>query len=133
MMQWAGRILVFLGAGHTVLSLAMVAPDHAAAWFGARLWRPEEGILEMSPAMAAYWLTVGGFGIPLLTLGLTVLWMHRRGIVPPAFIGWILLAWTLVDAVVLLPSPWVLGVAASVLYLAGVRRAERTAAAVPAG
>lgn len=131
MIKWAGRIFVFLGIGHTVLSLALVAPSHAAAWFSGDLWRPDEGVLEMSPAMAAYWLSIGGFGVPLLTLGLTVLWMDRRGIVPPAFIGWAILAWTVVDTVVLLPSPWILAVAGSVLYLVGVRRAERQAAAAP--
>jgi hypothetical protein len=125
MVRWAGRIFVFLGIGHTVLSLILVAPEHAAAWFGGELWRPEEGILEMSQGMAAYWLSVGGFGVPLLAFGLTVLWMQRRGDVPPAFLGWLLLAWTAVNTVILLPSPWILGAAASVLYLVGVRRAER--------
>ncbi|MCC3764174.1 DUF6463 family protein [Glycomyces sp. TRM65418] len=136
MIAWAGRIFVFLGIGHTVLSLALVAPSHAAAWFGGVLWRPDEGITEMSPGMAAYWLTVGGFGLPLLALGFAVLWMHRRGIAPPAFLGWTILAWTAANTVILLPSPWILGVVASVLYLAGVRRAARgaraAAEAVPA-
>jgi hypothetical protein len=133
MIKWAGRIYVFLAIGHTVLGLALTAPDHAAAWFSGALWGPEEGVIEMSRRMAAYWLTIGGFGLPLLTVGLAILWMHRRGIVPPAFIGWTLLAWTLVDTVILLPSPWILGVAASVLYLVGVRRAEAERAAPAEG
>jgi hypothetical protein len=125
MIKWAGRIFVIIGIGHTVLSLALTAPSHAATWFSGALWRPGEGVIEMSPGMAAYWLSVGGFGVPLLTLGFTVLWMDRRGIVPPAFAGWAILAWTVVDTVILLPSPWVVVVAGSVLYLVGVRRAER--------
>jgi hypothetical protein len=127
MIKWAGRIFVFLGIGHTVLSLALVAPAHAATWFTGALWRPDEGVIAMSPSMAAYWLSVGGFGVPLLALGFTVLWLDRRGIVPPAFLGWALLAWTVVDTVILLPSPWILAAAGSVLYLAGVRRASRVA------
>jgi hypothetical protein len=125
MIKWAGRIFVFIGLGHTILSLALVAPSHVATWFGGGLWRPDEGVISMSPAMAAYWLSVGGFGVPLLTLGFTVLWMDRRGIVPPAFVGWAILAWTVVTTVILLPSPWIVVVAGSVLYLVGVRRATR--------
>ncbi|MDA1362662.1 hypothetical protein O1R50_23775 [Glycomyces luteolus] len=125
MIKWAGRIFAFLGIGHTLLSLALVAPDHAAAWFSGDLWRPDEGVIAMSPAMAGYWLSVGGFGVPMLTLGFTVLWMDRRGIVPPAFLGWAVLAWAAVDTVILLPSPWILAVVGSVLYLVGVRRASR--------
>jgi hypothetical protein len=123
MIKWAGRIFVFLGIGHTVLSLALVAPEHAAAWFGADLWSPDEGVITMGASMSAYWLSIGGFGVPLLVLGLAVLWMDRRGLVPPAFLGWILLVWAAANTVILLPSPWILAVAASVLYLAGVRRA----------
>jgi hypothetical protein len=48
--------------------------------------------------------------------------------VPPAYLGWILLAWTLVNIVILLPSPWIAGVVGAILYLVGVRRANRTAA-----
>ncbi|MFC3493000.1 DUF6463 family protein [Glycomyces rhizosphaerae] len=131
MIKWAGRIFVFLGIGHTVLSLVLVAPSHAASWFSGDLWRPDEGVIEMSPSMAAYWLSVGGFGVPLLVLGFTVLWMHRRGIVPPGFLGWAILAWAVVNTVILLPSPWILAVVGSVLYLVGVRRAERAAAPEP--
>lgn len=124
MIRWAGRIFVFLGIGHTVLSLALVAPEHAAKWFGAELWTPDEGIMEMSAAMSAYWLSVGGFGVPLLAFGFTILWMDRRGLVPPAFLGWIVLVWAAANTVILLPSPWILAAVASVLYLAGVRRAS---------
>ncbi|MEU6860329.1 DUF6463 family protein [Glycomyces sp. NPDC046736] len=131
MIKWSGRILVFLGTGHTLLALALTLADHAGTWFTGVLWGPDEGVITMSQGMAAYWLTIGSFGPPLVVLGLAVLWTQRRGIVPPAFIGWALLAWTVCCTVILLPSPWILGVIASVLYLVGVRRAaaaERVAA-----
>lgn len=136
MIKWSGRILVFLGIVHVVLSVALTIPTHAAAWFSGDLWRPEGGIAAMNPSLGAYWFSFGSFGPPLLAIGLTVLWMHRRGIVPPAFLGWTLLAWMLVNAVIFLFSPWLLGAATVVLYLVGVRRAGQTAAdgvAVPAG
>jgi hypothetical protein len=128
MIRTSGWIFVVLGIAHTLLSLALVAPAHATAWFSGDLWRPAEGITAMGAATGGYWFSIGGFGIPLLAFGFTVLWTHRRGIVPPAFPGWMILAWGLVNTVILLPSPWIVGVVGAVLYLAGVRRASRTAA-----
>lgn len=125
MIKWAGRIFVFLGIGHTVLTLALVAPDNAAAWFSADLWSLDEGVIPTDAAMSTYWLSIASFSVPLMVLGLAVLWADRRGLVPPAYLGWILLVWTALNTVILLPTPWILGVAASVLYLVGTRRAAR--------
>jgi hypothetical protein len=125
MIKSAGWIFVVLGAVHTVLSLAMVAADHTATWLSGGLWRAEGGFTDMTDGMAAYWFSLASFGIPLLVIGLTILWMLRRGIAPPAFAGWILLTWTLVNTGILLLSPWILAVVGAVLYLVGVRRASR--------
>ena len=79
----------------------------------------------MSPAGAALWLTVDSFAVPLILVGLTVLWLDRRGITPPAFIAWTVGIWAVVEAVIFGPSPsWVLPVAAALL-LVGARRAGR--------
>ncbi|MEU5154693.1 DUF6463 family protein [Glycomyces sp. NPDC021274] len=125
MIKTAGWFFVVLGGVHTALSLGLFAAKHFASWFSGGLWRSEGGFADMTAAMAAYWFSLASFGVPLLVLGLTVLWTLRRGLVPPAFLGWILLVWTVVNMAVLLLSPWVLGVAGSVLYLVGVRRANR--------
>jgi hypothetical protein len=124
MLKWSGWIFVVLGAVHTVLSLAMVVADHAGSWFTGGLWQSEGGFLDMTDGMSSYWFSLASFGVPLFAIGLTILWLLRRGITPPAFLGWTLLAWALVNLVVLLLSPWILGVVAAVLYLAGVRRAR---------
>ncbi|MBF6163462.1 hypothetical protein IU486_01570 [Streptomyces gardneri] len=123
MIKWAGRLLVFLGVGHTLGSLLLVAPDHADSWFSAKLWRPEEGISEMSPVMASFWLTTGSFGVPLIVVGLIVLWLDRRGMVPPPFVAWTLGIWAVVAAVILEPAPWVLAWIAVGLLALGARRA----------
>lgn len=123
MITWAGRIIVFLGAGHLLLGLALTAHRYADAWFGLRLWSSEEGVVEMSPTMGAFWMTTGSFGLPLILVGLIVLWLDRRGIVPPAFIAWTLGGWSLVSAVILEPAPWFLAWIAVGLLLAGARRA----------
>ena len=79
----------------------------------------------MSDAGVALWLTVDSFGVPLILVGLTVLWLDRRGITPPAFLGWTVGVWAVVEAVIFGPSPsWLLPVAAALL-LVGARRAQR--------
>lgn len=121
MIRWAGRLIVLYGAAHTIGALTVVgAARHAPAWFRRELW--DEDLARMSPANSAYWLSVDSFGIPLILIGLTVLWLDRRDITPPAFIAWTLAGWTAVDAVVLKPTPnGLIIVAAIVLLLAGSR------------
>lgn len=135
MIIWAGRLIVLLGAGHTLLGYLLTAPRHAGAWFGGRLWNPGEGMADMDPAMGAFWMTTGSFGIPLVLVGLTVLWLDRRDIVPPSFIGWTLGVWSVLGAVIFEPAPWPIGWVAAGLLIAGSRRAARTAEPVarPAG
>ncbi|MEU9482462.1 hypothetical protein AB0D83_02120 [Streptomyces decoyicus] len=104
---------------------------HAGTWFSGGLW--SEDFAAMSPAGSAYWLSLASFGIPLILVGLTVLWLDRRGIAPPAFIAWTLGTWTVVDAVVLPFTPWPLFALACALLLIGVRRARRGNPASKAG
>lgn len=98
MVKWAGRLIVFYGTAHTLGALtAEGAASHAGAWFSRELWR--EDLSSMSPAMSAYWLSVNSFGPPLIVVGLTVLWLDRRGIMPPSFIGWGLGIWAVADLI----------------------------------
>ena len=123
MIKWAGWLIAFYGTAHTVGALTLEgAGRYAAAWFSGALWGDD--LAAMSPANSAYWLSLGSFGIPLVVVGLTVLWLHRRGITPPAFIGWTLGVWTTIDAVVLALTPWPILLLASVLLLLGSRRAN---------
>ena len=98
MITWGGRLIVFYGAAHTLGALtALGAARHAGAWFSGELW--SEDLASMSPAMSAYWLSVNSFGPPHVLIGLTVLWLNRRGITPPTFIAWALGTWTAVGTV----------------------------------
>jgi Family of unknown function (DUF6463) len=132
MIKWAGRLIVFYGAAHTLGALTVEgAARHAGAWFSGELWGDD--LANMSPANSAYWLSVDSFGVPLILVGLTVLWLDRRGITPPPFIAWTLGIWTVVDAVVLGPTPgeWLILLLAAGLLLAGARRASRRANSAP--
>ncbi|MGH8793246.1 MAG: DUF6463 family protein [Stackebrandtia sp.] len=124
MIKWAGWLIALFGAAHTLLALTVLeAARHAGAWFSGALWG--EDLAAMSPANSAYWLSIGSFAVPLTVVGLTVLWLDRRGITPPPFIAWTLGIWTVVDVVVLGPTPSPILLLACVLLLVGARRAAR--------
>ncbi|MCG0069100.1 DUF6463 family protein [Streptomyces tricolor] len=132
MIKWAGWIITLCGTAHTLGALTVEkAAHHAGTWFSGGLWH--EDLADMSAAGSAYWLSLDSFGIPLVLIGLTVLWLDRRGITPPAFIAWTLGVWTVVDAVILPFTPWPLFVLACALLLTGIRRARRGDATPRAG
>ncbi len=132
MIKWSGSLIVLYGAAHTLGALTVLgAARHAGTWFSGGLW--EEDLANMSAANSAYWLSVDSFGPPLIVIGLTILWLDRRGMTPPAFIAWALGIWTVVDAVVLFLTPWPIMLLASILLLAGIRRAGRRARLTPTG
>ncbi|QLY30864.1 hypothetical protein H0264_00105 [Nocardia huaxiensis] len=124
MVKWAGRILVFLGAAHTALGLALTAPHHAGAWFGFELWTVSDSIAEMDSSTGAFWMSVGSFGVPLALVGALVLWMDNRGIVPPPFIAWTVGLWIAVAAAIAEPAPWLVAWVAVGLLLAADRQAK---------
>ena len=97
MIRWAGRLIVLVGAGHLLVALVLYARPHVGAWFRGELWG--EDLAAMSPAGAALWLTVDSFAVPLILVGLTVLWLDRQGIAPPAFLAWTVGIWAVVEAV----------------------------------
>ncbi|QWF83308.1 DUF6463 family protein [Amycolatopsis sp. CA-230715] len=126
MIKWAGWLMVLFGAAHTLGALTVEkAASHAGAWFSGALWRDD--LAAMSQANSAFWLSVYSFGVPLVVVGLMVLWLDRNGITPPRFIAWVLGIWTVVGAAVLVITPWPILLAANVLLLLGIRRATRPA------
>ena len=123
MIRWAGRLIVLVGAGHLLIALALYARPHFGAWFSGALWG--EDLAAMSDAGAALWLTIDSFSVPLVLVGLIVLWLDRQGLTPPPFLALTLGVWAVIEAVIFGPSPsWLLPVAAGLL-LAGARRAKR--------
>ncbi len=123
MIRWAGWLITLYGAAHTLGALTVLgATRHAGVWFSGELWGDD--LTNMSPAMSAYWLSVNSFGVPLIVVGLTVLWLARRGITPPPFIAWALGVWTVVDVVASgpLPAQWLIILLATILLLVGARR-----------
>ncbi|MFD0420096.1 DUF6463 family protein [Streptomyces sp. NPDC127108] len=131
MIKWAGWLIAIFGAAHTLLALTVEeAGSHAGDWFSGELWG--EDLAAMSEASSAFWLSWNSFGPPLVILGLMVLWLDRRGIVPPPFIAWVLGVWAVGDTVILGLSPSPVILLASVLLLVGSRRAARVGVTAPA-
>jgi hypothetical protein len=48
-----------------------------------------------------FWVTLGGFGVPVLVLGCHVVWSTRQRHRVPGWIGWIGLAWGLLTVTAL--------------------------------
>jgi hypothetical protein len=117
--------MILYGCAHSLGALFVEgAASHAGAWFTGQLWHDD--LSNMSPANSALWLSFESFGIPLILIGATIVWMDRRGITPPAFIGWAMAAWTLVDATILLFTPWPIMLVASTMLVLGWQRKRLT-------
>jgi hypothetical protein len=123
MIKWAGWLLIVFGTAHTVLALTVEhAASHAGDWFSGKLWGAD--LAEMGPAGSAYWLTFNSFAPPVIIIGLTILWLERRGINPPPFIAWGLLAWTVIGTALAGFAP-PLDLAAEILLLVAAYRSKQ--------
>lgn len=130
MIKWAGWIITLAGVGHTLGSLVETVPDHVGTWFSGPLWSQGD-YSAWSDAAAGFWYSVLSFGPPLLLVGVTVLWLDRRGITPPSIIALAMATWVVVSFVAHGPSPLLLLLVAAGLLLLGAHRARHRNAATP--
>ncbi|MEU4703899.1 DUF6463 family protein [Nonomuraea dietziae] len=119
--MWAGQITAFLGALHLV-STTVMSMDHVPAWFAGQLWFPKNALTNLTPEQGAFWLTIGSFGLPLLSLGLLVGWLGRRGTLPPMFVAWMLGGWGTLGAALLEPTPFILTWVPAAMLLRAARK-----------
>lgn len=125
MIRWAGWLITLYGLAHSVGALTVEkAGSYAGIWFTGGLWA--EHFSDMTPAGSAFWLSLGSFGIPVMLIGMLILWLDRQKITPPAFLAWVLSAWTFVDAAILLFTPWPIVLVACILLLLGIRARAST-------
>lgn len=73
-----------------------------------------------------FWLTLGSFGVPVLALGCYIIWSTRQHHRVPAWLGWLILAWSLLMVTVVPASPaWALIISGGLIVL-GDRHSEDT-------
>lgn len=126
--RWAGWILAIIGGGHLTLGL-LISASSFDEWLTLELWGHW---WEDTRAANSFWANPAGFGWPLLLVGALIVWMDRRGIVPPEFLAWAVLGWGVVCAVIVEPTPGPVVVIAAILLLRGIRVAAARVGSEPA-
>lgn len=126
MVKWSSIGLIVLGVVH-LLVLGSDLPAEAPKWLRLNLWTFEHWQalraqpLDLALSGGVFWATIGSFAPPLLILGALLLWLDRRDLPIPAFVGWGLTAWALVATVLMLPSGFPVGLAIAVCLVLGLR------------
>ncbi|GAA3846091.1 DUF6463 family protein [Saccharothrix violaceirubra] len=125
--RWAAGIMVVLGAGHLGLSIVLkwsvvVGWVARGGWAAVPLIPADRSEAALVNGLT-FWAGPGSFAVPLLLLGCLTWHLAGRGVTLPVGIGWGLAVWCLVGGVLLVPSPYFLGVVAGVLLVVARGRA----------
>lgn len=110
----AGWIAAAFGALHLFFAAVVDRRDTWADAIGEGWWNT----FQLDPTTAAeferseaFWLTAGSLAVPMLVLGLYVVWSANERHRVPEWIGWIVGTWGLIAATTLPASPaWALPV-----------------------
>ncbi|WP_154814727.1 hypothetical protein [Actinophytocola xinjiangensis] len=123
MTVWAGGLFAVVSAMH-LLFFVGGSLDHLPDWVpGGPLWTSLSPGDTMGQPLAWFWLSVGSFAVPTLLLGLVLAGSARQGRALPGYVTWTLAVWTVVAALMVLPSGLpVLVVASGLLVAARLRR-----------
>jgi hypothetical protein len=133
MVKWSSMGLIALGIIH-MLVLGSDIPAELPNWLEFNLWTFEHWqAMRAQPTDLAlsggvFWATVGSFAPLLLILGALLLWLDRRGLPIPAFVGWALAAWALVGTLLMPPSGFPVAVAICLALGLAVRARARKGA-----
>ena len=127
MLRWAGYTMIAIGLLHIAV-LGMDALPLLGGWASGVLWTTDHWQPVASQAHdmvvnnAAFHATVGSFAGPVIVFGAVVLWMDRRDVTPPAFLGWGLGVWALLASLIMEPSGYPLGLIPAMLLILAARR-----------
>ncbi|MFF5210559.1 DUF6463 family protein [Streptosporangium sp. NPDC000396] len=122
---WAGGISAAIGVVHTVFFSIKTWPQWGD-WISGGLHGTDT---LKDPAVLAsardFWSLSGSFAVPLILLGLLISHMARTGQKIPSYLGWALGVWVLVNAWILEPSGFPLGIIPVALLLLAKRAEHR--------
>lgn len=132
MVKIAAIAMIVLGVIH-LLVLGVDVPAELPRWFSLNLWtfdhwqpvRSQEVDLALSNNI--FWATIGSLAVPLIILGSLILWMDRRGLPIPGFVGYAMVAWSLVTTLIMPPSGLPLVLLASICLTIGLARGAKRA------
>ncbi|MGK8554620.1 DUF6463 family protein [Nocardia gipuzkoensis] len=137
LLRWASGIMLVLGTGHLIL-LALAAWDEITGWVDLGVWAAVPLTLtdgdavptvESLQSKLTFWAGPGSFAVPLILLGVLIWHLAARGVAVPAGIGWGIAAWCALGGVLLVPSPFFVGIIPGVLIVLAARKEERSGAA----
>jgi hypothetical protein len=132
MIRWSGIAMVALGILHMIV-LGIDAVAEIPGWLRLELWTAEHWQplraqrLEILASNAAFWSTVGSFALPLIIIGAVVIWLDKRRLPIPTFLGWSLLAWITVASLIIEVSGFPLGIPIATCLILGARRQKSLA------
>lgn len=133
MVRWSAAALIALCAVHLVV-LGIDLGREAPAWLGLNMWTFDhwqpvhDQPAGMQASGAVFWATVGSFVAPTLVLGALVLWLDRRRLPIPAFVGWALAGWMALATAIMPPSGFPVGLAIATCLAIGLARRARSRA-----
>lgn len=127
MIRWSGIAMVAIGIVHMIV-LGIDAVVEIPGWLRLELWTAEHWQplraqrLELLASNAAFWSTIGSFALPLIMLGAVVIWLDKRELPVPGFLGWSLLAWIVVASLIIEVSGFPLGILIAICLILGTRQ-----------
>jgi hypothetical protein len=130
MIRGCGIALVALGIVHMAV-LGLDAWPYVSGWLRLDLWSLEHWrpLHDQPRAMlthkVAFWFTLGSGAVPGAILGALIVHMNRLGQQVPEFVGWSLLAWWGMAALIIQPSGFPIGVLVATVLMVGIRRQRR--------
>ena len=121
---WAGLIMILQGAFHG-LSALLANADHWPTWLAGGV---SSSLASQTPSVSAFWLSWGGFGLPLALLGAVLVGLGRAGRVPPLYLPITFMVWGVLGGL-MAPSPLLTALIPGALLLIATQSSRRRRAA----
>ena len=127
MIKWSSIAAIVLCIVHMFV-LGADLPAELPRWLSLNLWTFDhwQGLraqpLDLALSNGVFWATVGSFAIPLLILCSLTLWLDRRDLPIPAFVGWGLFVWMLLVTLIMPPSGFPVGALVTLLLAIGIQK-----------
>ena len=130
MVKWSSIAVIALCIIH-MLVLGADIPSESGKWLGLNMWTFDHWAplraqpFDLALSGGVFWATLGSFAAPMFVLGALLLWLDRRGLPIPAFVGWALFAWMALLTAIMPPSGFPVGLIVVLALAIGLQRKAR--------